>query len=117
MLWLILFFVGVTGVVVMAYVYGLGWNAGALSEYEKLTPTLIDAGVLDAQIEMIIARLGGTVEGQPTSRLNFLQRIDQLVAMEKEFASLCPRCEGEKTYSRLAGQEKRCSLCNGTGKI
>jgi hypothetical protein len=33
-------------------------------------------------ISMTIARLGGTVEGHPTDRHNFLQRIDELRAIE-----------------------------------
>lgn len=37
----------------------------------------------DAQISMTVARLGGIVEGNPTGRHNFLQRIDQLVANEQ----------------------------------
>ena len=31
---------------------------------------------------MIVARLGGEVEGMPTQRINLLQRIDELVAKE-----------------------------------
>ena len=33
-------------------------------------------------LTMTVARLGGTVEGQPTCRENFLQRIDELVGKE-----------------------------------
>ena len=36
----------------------------------------------EAVIHMAIARLGGLVEGLPTHRGNFLQRIDELVAKE-----------------------------------
>lgn len=34
-------------------------------------------------LSMTVARLGGLVEGLPTGRHNFLQRIDELVALEK----------------------------------
>jgi len=36
----------------------------------------------DGTLSMAVARLGGTVEGNPTGRHNFLQRIDELVAKE-----------------------------------
>jgi len=36
----------------------------------------------EAVIHMAIARLGGLVEGRPTHRGNFLQRIDELVRIE-----------------------------------
>lgn len=37
----------------------------------------------DSIIAMAVARLGGTVEGTPTHSGNFLQRIDELVAIER----------------------------------
>ncbi len=37
---------------------------------------------LNAVLHMTVSRLGGNVEGRPTIRLNFLQRIDELVEME-----------------------------------
>jgi hypothetical protein len=39
--------------------------------------------MIDGTLNMAVDRLGGTVEGAPTSRINFLQRIDELVLMEK----------------------------------
>lgn len=42
----------------------------------------------DAQLYMTVARLGGTVEGYPTARLNFLQRIDELREIEAKVAKL-----------------------------
>lgn len=36
----------------------------------------------DGVLSMAVARLGGIVEGNPTGRHNFLQRIDELVAIE-----------------------------------
>lgn len=35
-------------------------------------------------ISMAVARLGGKVEGRPTGRHNFLQRIDELRRIEKK---------------------------------
>ena len=42
----------------------------------------LQADTAEAVINMAVARLGGTVEGLPTHRLNFLQRIDELVRLE-----------------------------------
>lgn len=38
----------------------------------------------EATLAMVVARLGGLVEGRPTHRINFLQRIDQLVELERK---------------------------------
>lgn len=38
-------------------------------------------------LAMTVARLEGTVEGQPTHRINFLQRIDELVRIEASLDS------------------------------
>jgi len=37
----------------------------------------------EATIHMAVARLGGEVEGAPTRRINFLQRIDELREIER----------------------------------
>lgn len=42
----------------------------------------------EAAIHMAIARMGGLVEGRPTHRGNFLQRIDELVAMESRIVGM-----------------------------
>lgn len=34
--------------------------------------------ILKGSLDMAVDRLGGTVEGRPTARVNFLQRIDEL---------------------------------------
>src|SRR5205809_4202268 len=39
----------------------------------------------ELMLHMIVSRLGGTVEGRPTERGNFLQRIDHLVQIEKYY--------------------------------
>ena len=38
----------------------------------------------DGTLMMTVHRLGGMVEGRPTERVNFLQRVDELVRIEKE---------------------------------
>lgn len=38
----------------------------------------------EATLAMAVARLGGKVEGHPTHRINFLQRIDELRRIEEE---------------------------------
>lgn len=45
----------------------------------------------DAVLAMTVDRLGGEVEGRPTIRLNFLQRIDQLVEVEKLYSTAVGR--------------------------
>lgn len=50
----------------------------------------------DAVLAMTVARLGGEVEGQPTHRGNFLQRIDQLVALEQQ-AAASPSDDGARS--------------------
>ena len=42
----------------------------------------------EAVIHMAIARMGGLVEGRPTHRGNFLQRIDELMAMENRIVGM-----------------------------
>lgn len=39
----------------------------------------------EAVLAMTVGRLGGNVEGRPTARLNFLQRIDELREIERLF--------------------------------
>lgn len=39
---------------------------------------------MEGMIDMACDRLGGLVEGRPPERINFLQRIDELVAKEAE---------------------------------
>jgi hypothetical protein len=43
-----------------------------------------DRDVLAAKLSMVVARLGGTVDGQPTHAGNLLQRIDELRDIETE---------------------------------
>lgn len=37
----------------------------------------------EAVLSMTVSRLGGTVEGKPTQRVNFLQRVDELRDIER----------------------------------
>ena len=41
-----------------------------------------DNMVMRGSLNMTVDRLGGTVEGEPTHDGNFLQRVDELVALE-----------------------------------
>lgn len=61
-------------------------NTQAASEIDHLRARVAEYKLAhegsEAVIHMAIARLGGLVEGLPTHRGNFLQRIDELVAKE-----------------------------------
>lgn len=48
----------------------------------KLARATLEHQGSEAVIHMAIARMGGLVEGRPTHRGNFLQRIDELVRKE-----------------------------------
>jgi NTP pyrophosphatase (non-canonical NTP hydrolase) len=52
----------------------------------------------EAVLSMAVSRLGGLVEGQPTQRINFLQRIDALVVVEGAASTAPPA--GEEKGSR-----------------
>lgn len=47
---------------------------------------------------MLCKRLGGTVEGQPTAEINYLQRVDELVRKEKESEAAIARATAEQTH-------------------
>lgn len=86
--------------------------------------------VLEAQRAMTVARLGGTVEGQPTSELNYLQRVDELVGKECRLRSIsmpinaadvgkvyCDRCDGTGAVEGGKVLLTLCEKCNGTGLL
>lgn len=50
------------------------------------------SGLAEMSLNMAAARLGGTVEGLPTHRLNFLQRVDELRRIEASHARLLECC-------------------------
>lgn len=56
----------------------------------------------EATLTMTVARLGGRVEGAPTHRINFLQRIDELRRVETALQAIlkepfgCPFCDSGK---------------------
>lgn len=54
----------------------------------QLADALLHVSMRDATLSMAVARLGGMVEGGPTSRVNFLQRIDELVEVERRLAEV-----------------------------
>ena len=47
----------------------------------------------EATLAMAVARLGGEVEGAPTHRINFLQRIDALRRVEEQHGELADACD------------------------
>jgi hypothetical protein len=55
----------------------------AWRELQCGTPLELQVAMRDATLHMAVARLGGVVEGNPTGRHNFLQRIDELVEKEQ----------------------------------
>jgi hypothetical protein len=51
---------------------------------EAVQALTLELEMRDSTLAMTVARLGGIVDGYPTARHNFLQRIDELVAIEAE---------------------------------
>jgi hypothetical protein len=70
--------------------YPNGVQVAALPEevemWKHVQAVEADLGVRDATIRMACDRLGGEVEGHPPHPGNFLQRIDELVALETRVA-------------------------------
>jgi chromosome segregation ATPase len=56
----------------------------------------LDLECRDATLHMTVARLGGTVEGRETHRVNFLQRIDELRRTEATVARLTADLEASR---------------------
>lgn len=58
-----------------------------LAEQEKRIGELeLELGMRDSVLAMTVSRLGGLVEGRPTARVNFLQRVDELRGVEVRLA-------------------------------
>jgi len=56
----------------------------ALTEREdQLRQAISERNLAHGMLAMNVARLGGSVEGKPTDKHNFLQRVDELVEKEK----------------------------------
>lgn len=80
----------------------IGWSKKRMDWYQsevtrmakERDEAVAKAAGFDAQLHMTVARLGGMVEGHPTARLNFLQRIDALVEGEA-FAEACREVSGQ----------------------
>jgi hypothetical protein len=62
-------------------------------EYDELVDLKQERDKIDSTLSMAVARLGGIVEGRPTSRANFLQRIDGLVEVERRYIALREECD------------------------
>jgi hypothetical protein len=60
---------------------------------EKLAEARLEHESSEAVLHMTVSRLGGTVEGRPTLRLNFLQRIDELCQIERHVTTLSAALE------------------------
>jgi len=61
----------------------VSYEASRIVELEReLAESRLDTECLHAKISMIVARLGGIVEGRPTGAHNLLQRIDMLIRDE-----------------------------------
>lgn len=54
---------------------------------ERISELELDLKMREATLTMTVARLGGMVEGRPTALINFLQRIDELVTIERTYAA------------------------------
>jgi hypothetical protein len=59
------------------------WGDMAEANQKLRENCAIDVAAVQGVLAMAVQRLGGTVEGQPTSRVNFLQRIDELREIER----------------------------------
>ena len=60
----------------------------------ELAEARLKVGSESVVLAMTVDRLGGIVEGHPTARLNFLQRVDELREIEHKYRCLL---EGDKT--------------------
>lgn len=72
------------------------------SDAERVQALELDLSCRESTLHMAVARLGGTVEGHPTARLNFLQRIDELREIETDRDRLVGEVE------RLKGDLDEC---------
>ncbi len=72
----------------------------------------------EAILAMTVGRLEGTVEGHPTSRINFLQRIDELRRIEKSASALLATVKQFDTLVRkLEGTEIEYGLAIALGEV
>jgi hypothetical protein len=76
---------------------------------ERLEAELAEARLAhhcsEGVLSMTVDRLGGMVEGHPTQRINFLQRIDALVAMESEVERLTRELKSaNQAFARLGAK-------------
>ena len=57
---------------------------GHAEEHDEDCASQLTVAANEATLHMAVARLGGMVEGRPTHRINFLQRIDELREVERK---------------------------------
>lgn len=81
-------------------------------EFAKLPePTDGAEGVLS----MTVARLGGTVEGAPTQRVNFIQRIDELRRIEEQHYTAMRNIHRRRAVPDALGYGRLLELCDQFG--
>jgi hypothetical protein len=111
------------------YQVGLDYRPSALAdELLRVVAELAEARLShqssEAVLAMTVARLGGQVEGRPTHRINFLQRVDELREIEaqrdalgKALLNLLLHCDvssdGETEFERavIAGRNALREAC------
>jgi chromosome segregation ATPase len=78
------------------------WAASLGEELHRVKQRTAEAelqcDMRESTLHMTVARLGGTVEGRPTERVNFLQRVDELRAIEQWGAALAEAMEGLRAW-------------------
>lgn len=67
----------------------------------------LEVAAKEALIHMAVARLGGEIEGAPTHRINFLQRIDELRRIEGQRDDLIEA--NRELHEQLEDLEARCA--------
>ncbi len=84
----------------------------------ELAEARLKVGSESVVLAMTVDRLGGIVEGHPTARLNFLQRVDELREIEHKYRCLPEgdktklaeaRAEIERQLARIEDYQSACS--------
>lgn len=57
----------------------------------------------DAIVSAVVGTIGGTVEGRPTNRLNYLQRLRELVRIERDTIGVEPAQDDGKPEVKSIG--------------
>lgn len=73
----------------------------------RLAAAELQHAMSEGVLFMTVARLGGLVEGRPTERLNFLQRIDELRDIEREVRRLREFIARDRSFVRAIDIPRR----------